>query len=96
MPRRHAPGARSPRRPRKPARANPAKALANMRRLALDMEEPLNDAADYVLALRLVGQGLIAIHDDAGRAIVTTAAAAARRLKALYETWDRMFPAARS
>jgi hypothetical protein len=86
------PGARSPRGRGKPSRANPAQELARMKGLALDIEEPLNDAADYVLALRLVGEGLIAVHDDTGRAVVATAWAAAQRLEALREVWDRMFP----
>jgi hypothetical protein len=92
MPRRHrTPGARSPRGRGRSLRANPAKELARMKSLALDIEEPLNDAADYVLALRLVGEGLIAMHDDTGRAVVTTAWAAAQRLEALREVWERMF-----
>jgi len=47
--RRRTPGARSPRRRGKPPRANPAKELARMKSLALDIEEPLNDAAGVVV-----------------------------------------------
>jgi hypothetical protein len=63
--------------------------LDEMRVKLLDLEVPLNDAIDYVQALRLIGHGLIAEYHDAGSAIVTTAHAASEQLDALKEIWDR-------
>jgi hypothetical protein len=63
--------------------------------LALDVEEPLNDAADFVRALRLIGTGMMLDDADEGRAITTTAWAAAARLDALRATWLRLLKAAR-
>ena len=60
-----------------------------MRTKLLDIEVPLNDAIDHVQALRLIGQGLIAEYHDAGSPIIATAHAAAERLDALKEIWDR-------
>lgn len=61
-----------------------------MRVKLLDIEVPLNDAIDHVQALRLIGHGLIADYDDAGRPIVAIALAAEERLDALKEIWNRI------
>jgi hypothetical protein len=63
--------------------------------LALDMEEPLNEAIDAVHALRFIGYGLT--HhggEDEGRAVAALAWMACRRLDALQEVWRRLWEAA--
>ena len=88
---------RTRRAPSKRSRAyDAARSLAKVRDLAVDMEEPLNEASDFVLALRLMGNGLVADHDSDGRAIAAAAWAASLRLDALRDIWDRMFHAAAS
>lgn len=54
---------------------------------ALDMEEPLNDAMEFVLALQMIGDGMMADYDDKGRPIAAVARAASRRLQALENAW---------
>ena len=71
---------------------SPAKRLAKVRALVFDMEEPLNEAIDYVVALRLIGCGLAALDNDNGRAILATAWAVSKRLDALKALWGRMLP----
>jgi hypothetical protein len=78
---------------RKPAK-DAATSLEKVRAIAFDMEEPLNEALDFVVALRLIGNGLIANHDDDGRAIYTIAWAASERIETLKEKWERIFRAA--
>jgi hypothetical protein len=63
--------------------------------IVLDIEVPLNEAIDLVQSLRLIGNGLIADYDDAGRPIVTVALAASDRLDAVKAAWDRIFEAGR-
>jgi hypothetical protein len=62
---------------------------------AMDMEEPLRDATQYVMALSLIGQGLIEHDSEHGEAVAAVAWAAHRRLEALREIWDKAFDAAR-
>ena|SRR5213593_2178865 len=76
------------------ARGASAKSLDKVRTFALDMEEPLNDAADFVLALRLIGYGLMLHDNHDGNAIAAIAAAASERLDAAKAKWERMFKAA--
>jgi hypothetical protein len=61
-----------------------------MRLKLLDIEVPLNDAIDYVQSLRLIGHGLIADYDDAGRPLVAIAYAAGERLDAVKDVWRRI------
>ncbi len=69
-----------------------AKAVA----LALDMEEPLNEAIDAVQALRFIGYGLTQHGDEAeGRAVAALAWKAYQRLDALQETWRKLWKAGR-
>jgi hypothetical protein len=73
----------------KPSRAQ-ATARARLKKImkfALDMEEPLNDAIEFVLALRMIGDGMVADYDDQGRPIAAVARAASRRLQALESAW---------
>ncbi len=71
-------------RSRKPA-ANRAAALA------LDMEEPLNEALEAVHALRLMGYGLTQRSDDyEGRALAAIASTACHRLDALRQVWHSL------
>lgn len=56
----------------------------------LDIEPPLREAAAYVQALRLIGHGLLEGQEEEGRAIATVAHAAADRLDALTDVWDRL------
>jgi hypothetical protein len=61
-------------------------------RLALDMEEPLNDALDAAHALRLMGYGLAQhIGDEEGRAVTALAWMTCRRLDALQQLWRQLF-----
>jgi hypothetical protein len=63
--------------------------------LAFAMEEPLNDAINLVQALRLIGHGLAADHDDAGRPIAALAWAATDQLDELKRGWQGIINAAR-
>jgi hypothetical protein len=76
---------------KRPRAHDTVKSLAKVRDLAVDMEEPLNEASDFVMALRLIGNGLVADHNSDGRAIAAAAWAASLRLDALRDIWDRMF-----
>ncbi len=62
-------------------------------RFALDMEEPLNDAMEFVQALRMIGNGMAADYDDNGRAIAAVARAALQRLDALEDAWSGLIKA---
>jgi hypothetical protein len=70
---------------------NAEKSLAKVRALALDMEEPLTEAAAFLVALQLIGYGLSANRDNGGDAVSTIARATSERLDALKDLWDRMF-----
>jgi hypothetical protein len=70
------------------AQKSPAAAVVA---LALDMEEPLNEATDAVQALRLIGYGLTRLADEyEGRAVASIAWTACQRLDALHVTWRRL------
>ncbi|HYC18190.1 MAG TPA: hypothetical protein VEC94_13365 [Pseudolabrys sp.] len=73
-------------------RPAPARAAAKeTARLALDMEQPLNDALDAAHALRLVGYGLAHhLGDDEGRAVAALAWITCGRLDALKELWRQL------
>ena len=60
------------------------------------MEVPLNDAINFVQALRLIGDGLIADHDDSGRPIAALAWAATHQLDELKRRWRRIMRRTRS
>jgi hypothetical protein len=79
---------------KRPRAHDTAKSLAKVRGFAVDMEVPLNEASDFVSALRLIGNGLAADYNNDGRAIAAAAWAASQRLDALRDIWDRMFKAA--
>jgi hypothetical protein len=70
--------------------------LKKVASLALEMEVPLNDATDLVHALRLIGDGMIAGHNDNGRPINALAWSALHRLEALRSTWIAIHKAARN
>jgi len=67
-------------------------AAARVACLALDMEQPLNDALDAAHALRLLGHGLnqIASEED-GRAAAAIAWTVCQRLNALQQLWRQLF-----
>ena len=79
-------------RSRRPPRS-PAKSLAKMQGLALDMEESLNEIENLAQALRFIGFGLESNDDDLGRPISSLAWTAVERLSALREIWKRMIKA---
>jgi hypothetical protein len=72
---------------------SPAKSLAKMQGLALDMEEPLNEIENLAQALRFIGYGLESHNDDAGTPISVLAWTAIERLSALKEIWRNMIKA---
>ena len=75
----------------KPVSARTA-AAKRTARLALDMEEPLNEALDAAHALRLMGHGLAQqIGDEEGRAVAALAWITCRRLDTLQELWRQLF-----
>jgi hypothetical protein len=77
---------------RKRSRAlSPAKTLAKVRAAAFDMEEPLNEAIDYIVAVRLIGIGLTTLDNDHGRAILATAWSLSKRLDTLKSLWKKIF-----
>jgi hypothetical protein len=81
MPRtRRAPGKRS----RVQASAKTPRKIAHR---ALDMEVPLNDAMEFVQALRMIGDGMVADDNDDGRPIAAVARAALNRLDDLKRAW---------
>jgi hypothetical protein len=62
--------------------------------LAVDMEEPLNEAIDAVQALRFIGYGLTQHGgEEEGRAVSSLAWTACQRLDVLQETWRRLWKA---
>jgi hypothetical protein len=65
------------------------KSLDKVCSLTLDMEVPLRDATQFVLALRLIGHGLTAHDNEEGAAVAAIAWAASDRLDALRETWNK-------
>jgi hypothetical protein len=73
---------------KRPARKSPRRVLRDMRSMLLQIEAPLNDAIQYVQALRMIGSGLIGEYDDDGEPIVAVARAAAERLEAVKEIWN--------
>jgi hypothetical protein len=71
-------------------------AVAKVAALALDMEEPLNEAIDATQALRFIGYGLTQHGDeDEGRAVAALAWTACQRLEVLQGIWRRMWKAGR-
>jgi hypothetical protein len=62
---------------------------------AMDMEVPLREATELVLALRLIGHGITAHDGEEGAAITTVAWQASERLAAVKELWDKAFAAAK-
>jgi hypothetical protein len=85
---RRSPSSRKERRPR-----SPAKSLAKVQGLALDMEEPLNEVENLAQALRFIGYGLESHNDECGTPISALAWTALQRLSALREIWSRMIKA---
>jgi hypothetical protein len=72
-----------------------AKSLERVVSLTLDMEEPLNEAMRFTLALRLMGQGIVLQGGEEGRAVAEVASAVSDRLDKLKATWDRTYKIAR-
>jgi hypothetical protein len=73
---------------------SPAKSLAKMQGLALDMEEPLNEIENLAQALRfIIGFGLESNDHDSGSPISALASTAVQRLSALREIWRSMIKA---
>jgi hypothetical protein len=62
---------------------------------AMDMEVPLRDATQYVMALCLIGQGLREHDSEHGDAVNAVAWAAYQRLETLSVAWDKACNAAR-
>jgi hypothetical protein len=76
------------------AQSKAAKSLERVQSLTLDMEVPLRDAMQYVVALRMMADGLIQQDRDEGEAVSAVACAALDRLEALKALWDKTFKAA--
>jgi hypothetical protein len=72
---------------------NPAKSLAKMQAVALDMEDVLSEIENLVQALRFIGRGMESHHADQGYPISALACTAVQRLVALREIWKRMIKA---
>ena len=60
----------------------------------MDMEAPLREVTELVLALRLIGHGITAHDGEEGAAITTVAWQASERLETVKELWDKAFKAA--
>ena len=86
---------RSNRAPGKRPHSRKSGRVGKIMSLALDIEEPLNDAADFVCALRLIGQGIMLDDKGEGRAIAAAAWSASQRLEDLRAVWTKMLEAAR-
>ena len=61
---------------------------------ALDMEVPLNEAVEFVQALRMIGNGMAADDDNDGRVIAAVARAALQRLNDLQGVWSDLIKVA--
>src|SRR5579862_7969880 len=85
---RRSPSSRKERRPR-----SPAKSLAKMQDLALDMEELLNEIENLAQALRFIGYGLASHNDECGTPISALAWTAIQRLSKLKKIWNSMIKA---
>jgi hypothetical protein len=70
---------------------NTQKSLAKLRALALDMEEPLTEAAGFLVALQLIGYGLSANHENGGNAVSIIARSTLERVDVLRDLWNGMF-----
>lgn len=79
-------------RQRRHVRASHAKQVL---RRALDIEEPLREATDFVHALRQIGIGIMDQSEDDGRPIVAVAQAAGERLDRLHDVWVGLLRVAR-
>ncbi len=79
-------------RPRGRARRSQAKRILSR---ALDIEEPLREARDFIHALQQIGNGVMSMSEDEGRPIVAVARAAGERLDRLHEAWVDLVRAAR-
>ncbi len=73
-----------------------AKPPAKVHDLVFDMEVPLNEAIDHLVALRLIGRNLTTLDKENGRAIVTTSWAASQQLDTLKDIWNRILRRFRS
>jgi hypothetical protein len=83
---------RASRAPRRRARAPNAKLIMSR---ALDIEEPLREAMDFVHALKQIGNGIMTLNEDDGRPIVAVAGAAGERLDRLHDAWLGLLRVAR-
>ncbi len=63
--------------------------------LALDMEEPLNDATHFAQALFLIGLSLTANNNRDGGAIDAVALATLQQLETLRDVWGELIEIAR-
>lgn len=73
------------------AQSKEAKSLERVCSLTLDIEEPLREATELVLALRLIGHGITAHDGEEGAAITNLAWATSDRLDTLKKLWDRTY-----
>ena len=64
--------------------------MPEVQSLVLDIEQPLNDAADHVRALELIGHGIMLDDAGEGRAIAAIACTASDRLDRLRVIWKRL------
>ncbi len=68
--------------------------LKKIMSFALNMEVPLNDAMEFVQALRMIGNGMAADDDNDGRAIAAVSRMALQRLGVLEDVWSGLVKAA--
>ncbi len=62
---------------------------------AFDLETPLTDTRHLVLALRMIGDGMVADNNDEGLPIAAVARAASKRLDELERVWLGILKAGR-
>jgi hypothetical protein len=90
-----------PRSKRAPAKKRPhtkatAKALLEeISRRAFDLETPMTDTRHLVLALRMIGDGMVAENNDEGLPIAAVARAVVGRLDELEQRWIGILKTAR-
>jgi hypothetical protein len=85
-----APGKKRPR-----AKMTPKVLLEEISRRAFDLETPLTDTRHLVLALRMIGDGMVADNNDEGLPIGAVARAVIGRLDDLERGWLRILKTAR-
>jgi hypothetical protein len=87
---------RKPARPKRPrAKPTAGAVLAGIVDRAANVDAPLDDAADLLHALLVMGYGMIDNKEDGGKPVVAVVGAAWEKLDAVRDAWREMVETAR-